>query len=233
MKIFLSYSSEDGVLADKVKTYLSSYVDDIFMAHEDLPLGVDWDEKILEELELTDLLVFISTSKSNISECCNQEIGYALAKGTPYNILLDGTGKVPPGFISRKQGVKIGRDFEKSMKKLIDEITKHPKYEEKIEDDLIQKLEVCESYKDANKIIKLLLEFESFSIDQIKSIIKICWDNSQVYGADQFKGKLRVYIKEKYFEQLSLEDIEMVDRADDYSWRSQKFWADIEEKPAG
>ena len=52
-EIFISYTSEDGKIADELKSIFETYCDDrisLYVAHKDTMAGDEWQKKIQEKL---------------------------------------------------------------------------------------------------------------------------------------------------------------------------------------
>ncbi|MGZ5227201.1 MAG: toll/interleukin-1 receptor domain-containing protein, partial [Burkholderiales bacterium] len=64
MKIFLSYSSKDRTLAEPVYLALRAEQHAVFFDRTDLPPGEEYDARIREAIEDSDLLIFLISPDS-------------------------------------------------------------------------------------------------------------------------------------------------------------------------
>src|ERR671915_2471716 len=59
MKIFLSYASEDRVVAEQIRLALAAQGHNVFFDREDLPPGDEFHSRIRRGIEASDLLIFL------------------------------------------------------------------------------------------------------------------------------------------------------------------------------
>jgi TIR domain len=102
--IFISYSAKDAKMAGDIKKELEISFCPCFVAHDDIPGGSDWHEKIWSELRACDIFIALVTKNFNSSAFCQQEVGAALAleKNSLFAICEDAP---IPGFANRFQAV--------------------------------------------------------------------------------------------------------------------------------
>jgi hypothetical protein len=79
MSIFINYNEkENGIIAGKIKSFLKrEFGIESFLAHEDINGGVDWLEKLFEEIKKADTFIGISSEGFSKSPYCLQELGIA------------------------------------------------------------------------------------------------------------------------------------------------------------
>src|SRR3954466_12746161 len=102
MLAFMSYQTEDRVVAANVAKLLEHIGVQSCMAHEHLEVSVQWRDEILRQLGLADIFVPILSQRYYASIWCKQESGIAAFRGMPM-IPLSTDGSIPQGFISHIQ----------------------------------------------------------------------------------------------------------------------------------
>ena len=104
LRIFISYSHRDKRIAGAIKNVFNHYGIEAFLAHEDIQVGKEWRDTILSNLKQFDVFVAILSKNFLESEWTNQEVGFAICKGTTIiPISIDGTP--PSGFLEIFQGL--------------------------------------------------------------------------------------------------------------------------------
>jgi hypothetical protein len=105
-RIFVSHISKDKAIATRMRDALKAYGAKAFVAHEDIEPTADWQVQIERALHSMDLFLSIHTSGYAGSIWCQQEIGFAVAKGT--KVVAIRMGEDPKGFISKHQALSRG-----------------------------------------------------------------------------------------------------------------------------
>ena len=196
IRIFISYSNNDKKIAGKIKKYFEEY-DGItcFLAHDDIVPGSQWEDDILKNLKEATFFMPLQTVNLINSFWCQQEAGIAVAKDKDIVPLIpDENGVDPIGFYSKYQGIKINlSDLRGSIKFWL---VKKGIIKNRDEDILEKRLilfERSESWADATKNIKALLELEDdFSKSDILRIAEASTENPQIFSS----FGARPYIKE-------------------------------------
>ena len=75
--IFLSYSRKNSDFVFKIVDSLEGIGLDIWVDKEDIPKGVDWEQKIYRGIEEADAFLFMISPDSVTSEICGREIAHA------------------------------------------------------------------------------------------------------------------------------------------------------------
>ena len=102
-RLFLSHLAEHKVKVHKLKSSLSQYNIDAFVAHDDIQPSREWQNEIELALRSMDCLAALVTPKFIDSKWCDQEIGWALGRGVPVlPIRLDAD---PYGFAGKFQAI--------------------------------------------------------------------------------------------------------------------------------
>jgi hypothetical protein len=196
LKIFISYSSKyNKEIAGNLKQFFEEYSDiECFVAHDDIIHGSEWEKEIIENLDSVDFFMPIQTINLEASYWCQQEAGYALAKGIKIIPLIpDVDGTDPVGFYAKFQGFKIKtNDLRSSVKWwLIKEGIIHEGKAEEI-DKRIFLFSNSQSFAEAGETTRSLLEFESeFTDADVLKILDITLSNDQILSSFSARPSLR------------------------------------------
>lgn len=106
MLAFLSYQTEERVVAASVAKFLESIGVQSFMAHEHIEVSVQWRDEILRQIGQADLFIPILSQRYYASIWCKQESGIAAFRGMTM-IPLSIDGSIPQGFIGHIQSTLI------------------------------------------------------------------------------------------------------------------------------
>src|SRR6266702_1995368 len=102
-RLFVSHQSEHKLKATALKDALRKYAISCFVAHEDINPTLEWQGEIEKALESMDALAAILMPGFHESKWTDQEVGFALGRGTLVVPLRNGLD--PYGFIGKLQGV--------------------------------------------------------------------------------------------------------------------------------
>ena len=103
-RLFISHLSSNKTSASNLKSCLSNYGIDCFVAHEDIIPSKEWEIEIEKALFTMDALCAIVTPDFINSEWCDQEVGIAL--GQKKLVISVNKGAVPYGFFGKYQALK-------------------------------------------------------------------------------------------------------------------------------
>lgn len=117
-RLFLSHVSKDKAVATRLKDCLAPYAISGFVAHEDIHPTLEWQDEIEKALRTMDGFVAIHTVGFSASIWTQQEVGFALGRGT--KIISFRMGEDPTGFISKKQALSRGARTAEAIAKEID-----------------------------------------------------------------------------------------------------------------
>jgi len=76
---FLSYAEEDKIIARNFANALTSYNFEVFVAHDDIPIGTDWDDKLKNEIYNRELFLVLLSDNFKTGSFTNHEVGIATA----------------------------------------------------------------------------------------------------------------------------------------------------------
>jgi hypothetical protein len=102
-RLFISHISKSKDKATRLKTCLSNHAVSGFVAHEDIHPTLEWQLEIERALHSMDAFLAIHTVDFSKSMWTQQEIGFAVGKGT--KIISLKMGEDPTGFISKRQAL--------------------------------------------------------------------------------------------------------------------------------
>lgn len=102
-RLFISHISKDKVKATRLKICLEKYQISGFVAHEDIHPTLDWQTEIERGLNTMDALISIHTPGFALSNFTQQELGFAMGRGS--KIICLEMGEQPTGFASKHQSL--------------------------------------------------------------------------------------------------------------------------------
>jgi len=193
MKIFISYASSDKKLAHKIKEGLEGYGMEAFLAHDDIKPTEEWQKRILEELNSTQVFMPLLTEQFLKSIWTDQETGIAVAKDCliiPLKVTED-----PHGFISRYQALKVKVDLLKTCSEIMNTVAGHPLLGHEMRSLIIEMLGESWSYANAAKNAEILDSLSGYTPGQIKKIARYISENSQIYDSFDAKDILRPFFR--------------------------------------
>lgn len=190
VRAFISYSTEDKIIAGKIKNGLEKYGIETFLAHEDINPATEWQNVIIDSLESTDILIPIITSNFSLSNWTDQEVGIAFARNkviVPISI----DGNQPYGFIGKYQSLKLEinlREQNLNCSEIIKAIIiRKPQFSIQILDSVIKLLSESQSWINSAEKIETILEFNGISEKQINTIFHAVLENKQI--SQSFKAQ--------------------------------------------
>lgn len=102
-RLFISHISKAKLIATRLKEALVQYDIVGFVAHEDIHPTLPWQDEIERALHTMDAFIAVHTSGFSQSIWTQQEIGFALGRGT--KIISFKMGEDPTGFIGKNQAL--------------------------------------------------------------------------------------------------------------------------------
>ena len=175
--VFVSYSSDDKILAGRIKRILEGYGLSVFLAHDDIPPLREWQEEMSKNLDKCDVFIPIFTSSFCTSEWTDQEVGIVF--GLKKLIIPFKVDAAPYGFISKIQACKLDVENPVSTCKKIINVLKDNGFSERVFDCLLRDLESAPTFDYAKETVKELIEYENLNKEQINQIIRIVIRNNQ------------------------------------------------------
>lgn len=182
MKCFISYSTIDKSVACILKNELERIGLTGFLAHEDISVSFEWQEKILKELRECDIFVALLSKNYYQSVFCIQESGISLYRKNCLIIPLSLDGTLPTGFTGKYQAKLINlrpgiSDFLPAL------ITKHKALAMPY---LIKSINIAPNYREAEERFELVNLIEWQLTEQHANEILIeTFNNKQVFHATE------------------------------------------------
>lgn len=219
LRVFVSYSTNDKLLAGAIKNDLAHYGIDVFLAHEDITPSADWQSTILTSLKQTDVFIPLLTKSFKTSDWTDQETGIAVAEQKliiPLKVDID-----PYGFIAKVQAFKFQYNTSNnsdgstsyfcydSCLKIVELIVENKNLKENIKQGIINSFLKSRSFDSAADKAKLLEKFNTFSKGQVERIIEGSINNNQIYGSYGAIAFLKKFISthERYIESPKKEEL--------------------------
>lgn len=194
LRLFLSYPSEDKILAGKIKNILEQFQIRVFLAHEDIVPTKEWKEEILHNLNNCDIFLPLLTQNFVKSEWTSQEIGIAYSNDKlilPLKVDID-----PFGFIGHLQALKIDEELiEFSCKKIIEIISMDRILKENLKDCVIQSLDKVYDFDSGEKRL-VILENLDFNEVQITEIFRKAIIDNQIRMSRKGEDQLQKWLSE-------------------------------------
>lgn len=208
MYAFISYQTEDKVIAGKIKNILAEVGCSSFMAHEDINVSEEWRQKILQEIGKADLFISLWSKNYNNSWWCIQESGIASFRVEMTTIPLSIDGSVPQGFAGNIQSTKIDPE-NVFLNDLLPGIIK-ANYEWGI-GLIFRSIANSRSYRGAEANFGPLLPYiDSLTPTLGKEILEIAINNNQIHHAGLCASEYLPPIMEKHGNLLSKENHEFL-----------------------
>jgi len=105
LKLFISHRDTSKRQAHELANDLKRFGISSFVAHDSIEPDEEWQKEIEKALQSMDVMLAFITNGFFDSAWTNQEIGYAIANGTPI-ISLKLEGQDPMGFIKDRQAIR-------------------------------------------------------------------------------------------------------------------------------
>lgn len=157
IRVFISYSSEDSAMADKLTAVLKTLRVETFLAHDDINVGAQWKDVVLKGICKCNILVTLITSNFRKSKYTDQEVGAAWGLEKPIlHVLVD--RKAPTGFITEQQGLEYNDKNPAATACLIFRFALSEIYgEECVVDMLVERLAKSKSRMESQHLAFLLV----------------------------------------------------------------------------
>jgi len=179
VKVFLSYSHKDKLLAGKIKRNLKKEGLEIFLAHEDIEPSREWQDEIIKNLKSCDVCMPLLTRNFQESKWTDQETGAAVVQNKyilPLKVEI-----TPYGFVEKYQAADCSPErVSKCCQRIVDLIKRQ--FREDLVSYLIRSFIVSNSFYRANQTTELLEQQKPFEPAQINEIIRGYLVNIQIRG---------------------------------------------------
>lgn len=201
LRIFLSYSSKDKIVAGEIKKTLEEFDLEVFVAHDDISPSEEWEKTILQNLDSTDIFLPLISTSFKLSPWVDQETGIAIAKEKfIIPISVDETKQY--GFLAKYQSLKFDeKNISGSCWEIIKCIKNNPRFANALLDAILKKFSDSSSFDQAGYMSGILLDFKEFSDQQIAWLIKSISENGQILYSHSARQHL-VKILKKFKKQI-------------------------------
>ncbi|DAB15253.1 TPA: hypothetical protein CPT98_09695 [Candidatus Gastranaerophilales bacterium HUM_19] len=144
IKAFISHLSTTKDIAKRLRDELKNFNIDCFVAHEDIYPTVEWEEQINRALQTMDFFISLHCEGFSNSVWCQQEVGYALARGVKIIPLKFDGKENPTGFIGKYQGLSRLKKTGREVAQEIVDIVKNDKGLKNLYEHIIKETELDE-----------------------------------------------------------------------------------------
>ncbi len=178
---FISYQTDDKLVAREIKNILERIGVESFLAHEDIDVSEEWRVKILDEIASAKIFISILSKRYFSSAWCVQESGIAAYRKNLTIIPLSIDGTTPRGFITYIQSTKV-----EPGRIIIDDLLPGLiKQDFKVGTDaIIEIIGRSGDFRSAEKNFQRLLpHIEELQDEQYKKLLEYCASNDQIHHA--------------------------------------------------
>lgn len=200
-KVFVSYSTDDKILAGQVKAYFTDRGGfEVFLAHEDMEPSEEFILRIRSELKACNVFVPLITENFRESPWTDQEVGFALSrsklsKGRRCMILslVFAPAPFPPhGFIKDYQALSVGtNELQAKLRKAVKTIDRKLGLEPLRREVAIKRFCDSRSFASAKQNADELLPFAPFSLEESTRLARASVTNNQIYLPDELKRRVK------------------------------------------
>jgi len=179
-RVFLSHKAGAKRQVALLKTRLSCFGADCFVAHEDIEPTREWQDEIESALATMDAFVGLLTEDFHDSDWTDQEVGFALGRGVP--MIAVSLGRAPYGFIARFQALSCSwDDAPLAILRLLAKETR-------MVEAFVGAVEGCSRWSHGNSLAGLLPEIDALSGEQVGRLIDAFNGNEEVRRSFGFNG---------------------------------------------
>lgn len=182
LRLFLSHVSAFKAEASALNRRLAAYGVSTFIAHEDIEPTKEWVDEIRLALATCDALACLLTPGFNESKWTDQEVGFAVGRGTlvvPIRLGVD-----PYGFIARYQGYPgVGKTPEQLAEGVVEILGKHPSTRARMADALVTLFERSSTYAEAKARAKNLSLVRFWTAELSARLRRALQENAQISEA--------------------------------------------------
>jgi len=179
LRLFLSHIAAEKAGVSKLKAELLKWGVDSFVAHEDIEPNKLWQAEIELALNSMHALAALLTPGFHESKWTDQEVGFALGRGTM--VIAIRLGLDPYGFIGKQQGLPGNLDAQEPLASgIVDLLLKHKTTADIMMEGLISTFESAKSFNASIAISKKLEGMKYISADHLRRLEAACVENSIV-----------------------------------------------------
>ncbi len=180
-RIFLSHKSEVKQETAELKERLRVFGISAFVAHQSIQPTKAWQDEIENALGSMDGFVALMTKDFHDSEWTDQEVGFALARGTP--IVAVQMGKEPYGFIGKFQALSS------NWQSAAEDIAKVLINNEQMFSAFLNAIRQCPNWDCGNTQSKILCGIITLTENQIDELLSAYNQTLELHGSFGFNGE--------------------------------------------
>jgi hypothetical protein len=178
---FISYSHADRKWGAQAKATFGEVGIQAFLAHEDLKVSEEWQERILEELRKCEIFVPLLSSNFLASKWAPQEAGFIISRPEVAIAPLSIDGTTPFGFLSHFQSRRIPAEGI-TIELLVAPLARL--FPRKILPGMIQIAGDAGSFRYAEATMRPLVPlFPLFTPDEAQALAEASVENGQIWSA--------------------------------------------------
>lgn len=183
VKLFLTHTHPNKILAKAIRDRLLLYGIDTFVAHEMIEPSKEWQEEIELALATCEALAALVTKDVVTSKYCDQEIGFAMGRGLVVIPIRQETD--PHGFFGKYQGAPGAEGPYASWvisDGIFDALVTNAKTKRKMGPAIVKRYATSQSYDGARKNTQYLLEMpkEMWTDEMVDEVERAGPENSQL-----------------------------------------------------
>lgn len=195
---FMSYSDKDRNIAGKFKKEFVKAGIDVFLAHEDTPAGRIWKDVLFQEIKRREFFILLLSKNYSCGKYTDHECGMAVAYGkTIIPICVDSTKLY--GMIKDYQSVKCGTgSINSCVNKIKKSIINPDIMNVNTADYIIEETNKSHSYENIALFSKQLLQFNTFTENQINDLAIMYLENSYIRRAHVVRNMILKILTSNY-----------------------------------
>lgn len=182
LRLFMSHSAKHKRFVADVSRELAVVGVQGFVAHEAMMTEEDWQPQIEVACKTAQAFVGFVHPEFNSSAWCQQEIGWARARGLPeYYFMM---GAIPQGFPAKTQWPNgLGRSADEIAHEIVAWLERRTDFQNAIVDELMKGLESAGDYYSAEAAAKRIVALNNLTPQTWNRLAETYWSNDQVYGS--------------------------------------------------
>lgn len=196
IRMFISHRDGDKKEAADLAEALEVYGISCFVAHDDIRPAKSWPKEIVHALKTMDVMLLFVTSGFHKSFWVNQEIGFALGRGTLI-VPLKLSQTDPKGFAGSIQAVTGKIEYmQAAAKKVYSALLEEDDLRQRLQGALIRAFVESENFNVAIKRLREMEQrIESLSTDELNMIKRGFAENDQLHGCNVVNWDLPVFLR--------------------------------------
>ena len=204
-RVFVSHLAKFRGFAGEIQQELLLYGMSSFVAHNDIEPTAEWQDEIEIALATCDAMLVLLHPDFHESHWTDQEIGYAMGRGTMIATVRLGTD--PYGFIGRFQALDgQGTTAEGLASELFRILRHHRMTRRAVAQGVVECFCQSDSYKAAIRTMGLLeglAHWDASLSNRVRAAVK---DNDQLHGAWGVPGRIEALVEKMEGERMQVAD---------------------------